>query len=260
VNGLRIHTPFILSDKEVTAGIYKLICLPCAGGGASGFIRWSTLLAGKMCVLPIQLPGREERIDEPFLSDMEDAAAQIAGAVGPYLESGRFSVFGHSMGGALAYRLTKHLEKMGLKADLCFISSCSIDGMQGRKPSGELNDHEFMMRVAEYGAVDETSEAFQYPELREILMRILRADFALDESFRDTGEKISAPICIVCGREDQTETISRMRSWGSYTTAGLYSREFPGGHFFLEEHDGEVCDAIVQISESCGKFRKWRKG
>ena len=98
-------------DKEKVT----LLCLPFAGGGASVYNQWVIKMKNAVTVCPIQLPGREERITEtPYidmtvlLDDLEDAFKNTV--KGPY------TLWGHSMGGKIAYELEKRLEENGYTA------------------------------------------------------------------------------------------------------------------------------------------------
>ena len=42
----------------------RLFCLPCAGGGASAFRAWRDGLPASIDLCPVQLPGRENRLNE----------------------------------------------------------------------------------------------------------------------------------------------------------------------------------------------------
>ena len=78
----------------------QLFCLPYAGSGASAFRR---LAVGRSApdveVLPVQLPGRENRIGEDPTFTVAEVAAVVADrADRPY------AIYGHSMGDGSASR------------------------------------------------------------------------------------------------------------------------------------------------------------
>jgi surfactin synthase thioesterase subunit len=63
-----------------------LVCIPPAGGGASGFAPWVSLLPQWVDLCAVALPGREARIGEPF-ADSVSAIAKPAAAATPVVEA-----------------------------------------------------------------------------------------------------------------------------------------------------------------------------
>lgn len=241
---MKINTPFVNYEKNITPDGYKLICIPYAGSGASVYAGWQKYIGNDIEILPVQLPGRENRMGEECILNCKEAARKIADELAPYVESGNFSVFGHSMGGIIAFETIKYLEKLGRKADIFFVSSTSIEDMNGIVKSSELNDTAFFERVSKYGAIDENSEILKYPEFRDIFMNILRADFNIIETYEYDGVKINCPIEAICGDSDPMETLENMNSWEMYTNHGIEYHLYIGGHFYFSDDPSEVLDMI----------------
>ncbi|WP_431906344.1 thioesterase II family protein, partial [Micromonospora carbonacea] len=86
----------------------RLFCLPYAGAGASAFRHWQGAFGADVEVLPVQLPGRENRISEDPRFTVADVAAAIAGrADRPY------AIYGHSMGGRVGFEVVRALARTG---------------------------------------------------------------------------------------------------------------------------------------------------
>ena len=245
-------TPYIGFRKSVSAEKYKLVCIPCAGYGASFYNGWQKIFGDYAEVLQIQLPGHESRISEPLITDCAEAASGIAQALYPYVSEGEFSVFGHSMGGILAYEVSKKLTEMGCCPEVCFISSTSIEDWSGVTPSLQLSDGDFFERVSRFGGIDKDSEILKYPEFRSVFMKILRADFSIIESYEYDGEKLSCPVLCMCGDSDPMETLENMKSWENYTDCGdiRYIR-YSGDHFYLKDQPEKVCGDIKALISDC---------
>ena len=64
----------------------RLFCLPFAGGGASTYRLWPTVLPSWIEVCPIQLPGREDRYREPAFTNTIGISRAIARELTPYLD------------------------------------------------------------------------------------------------------------------------------------------------------------------------------
>jgi pimeloyl-ACP methyl ester carboxylesterase len=86
----------------------KLFCLPYAGGSAAVFRRWPALLAPRVAVIPVELPGRGMRRGEPPATDLQTLVNILYGSLHKEF-SGSFAFFGHSMGAVVAYELSRAL-------------------------------------------------------------------------------------------------------------------------------------------------------
>lgn len=236
---MKPETSFIEYSGEITADGYKLVCFPFAGSGASHYAKWNEHLSS-IEVLPVQLPGRENRIkDEPYINS-EELTEKIVNEIEPYLQTGNFSIFGHSMGGILGFEVAKKLEKRNIFPDICFISGTSIEGYTeikyADKKTNDMNDDEFIQMVSQFGAIDENNLIFKYSEIREIYLKILRADFNVIESYEPTENKVICPIVAMCGNNDPSENIKRMCEWEKYTESEVSFIEYNGNHFYLDEN------------------------
>ena len=56
----------------------RLICLSYAGGGAAAYRGWAEALPSSIDVAPIVLPGRETRMSEPPVSDVQALVQAMA--------------------------------------------------------------------------------------------------------------------------------------------------------------------------------------
>lgn len=239
-----IDSAFIRYSKELAGRNKKIICLPYAGGGASSYINWQDYFGSAVQVLPIQLPGHEDRMDEELVDNCKNLAALIADDIEVYISDAEFAIFGHSMGGIIAFELERILENKGYQAEFCVISSTDMSETNLEVKSSILNDEDFLKKVFEYGAMDEDNLVLQYPEFREIFVNILRADFNIVESYAADGYKVNCPLIALCGDGDPKETLSNMHSWEEYTYGNVTYQEYPGGHFYLNEYAKKVCDMI----------------
>ena len=77
-------------------GPITLFCFAHAGAGASAYRSWVS--AAPFRVVPVQYPGREDRIAEEPFSDIGALAAHVERRVLDQVGGGRYALFGHSMG------------------------------------------------------------------------------------------------------------------------------------------------------------------
>src|SRR5258706_11576916 len=92
-----------------------LVCLPFDGAGASFYRPWSSdAYRSRLRIVPLQLPGRERRVDEPPHRDVHAAVDELAADLPDALEGAtRVALFGHSLGAVLAYELAHRVTAMG---------------------------------------------------------------------------------------------------------------------------------------------------
>lgn len=247
---INIDSPYIKHAKNISPKGKKLICISYAGGGASFFVNWHKVFEHKLEILPIQLPGHENRIAEPLMTDAKEIAKQIVDELIPYIKDCEFALFGHSMGGIIAFEVASRLEEKGFFPKLCIESSTSIEDYTDFVKSSELNDDDFMERVFEYGAIDSDSEILGFDEFKEIFLKILRADFNIVETYEYDGRVLSCPILALCGNSDVRETIENMHSWDSYTNQEVRYYEFAGDHFYINKNLKKMANIIIEEMNS----------
>jgi thioesterase domain-containing protein len=102
----------------------NLLCVPQAGMGAWAFHGWQKKFPDTVDVLPVELPGRNSRMMEPKPSSMAELIKGLADGVKAYgALSKPYVLFGHSLGGWVAYELAAELLKRGEPAPQLFVVS-----------------------------------------------------------------------------------------------------------------------------------------
>lgn len=222
-----------------------MICIPFAGSGASLFAGWQRVMGNEIEVLPIQLPGREERIAEKPLTSIDDVVNSIIQAVVPVINGRKFVVFGHSMGGLIAYALTAKLEKeYDLSPELCVISASSINICTKKQRVSEMNDDELIQELSSYGGMDE--QLLSLPDYLKMYLNIIRNDYKLIEDFGASEKvKVHSPLRLYYGTEDNLFDKEDMKSWYGLTSSVVTERVFEGDHFFIKKHVEDICMDVL---------------
>lgn len=211
----------------------RLFCFPYSGAGAALFVPWANSLPAEIDVCPVQLPGREQRLAEAPATRMEPLVAAIAPALLPYLDR-PFAFFGHSMGALLGFELARALRRdHGRLPALLVVSGHRAAHLPDPHPPAHALPKAELL--AELRRLNGTSrEVLDHPELLEIILPILRADFAVCETYSYQSEpSLECPIVAFGGLEDRDVTREEVASWREQTSAGFTLRMFPGDHFFL---------------------------
>ncbi|MFF9088247.1 thioesterase II family protein [Streptomyces sp. NPDC014991] len=227
----------------------RLFCLPYAGGNAGAFRRWAQLPTTGVEVVAVQYPGRQERLAEECLQDMESLADGVAAALVPLLDR-PFALFGHSMGASVAYEVALRLEhRYRTKPRQVFVSGAASPLRPMRHSDVHLSSDEAMVEwFGELGAMDEAVLAD--PELRPLVLPAMRADLRLIETYRPRpGRRTTAPVTAYVGDADPGVTPDDARAWRDLTSAEFSFRVFPGGHFYLSDHEEAL---LADITERLG--------
>ncbi|MGX1615004.1 thioesterase domain-containing protein [Micromonospora chalcea] len=220
----------------------RLFCLPYAGAGASAFRRWAAEFGPGVDVTPVQLPGRENRITEDPRFNVADVADAIASrADRPY------AIYGHSMGGRLGFDVVRELRRTGRPLPLrLYVGGARAPHVRTPGPFDGLSragDDELLRRLGEGGGLP--AELLDHPELVELLLPLLRADFGRVDDYRHVpGEPLPVPIVVFAGRTDRAVTRDQSAAWAEHTAAGFTLHELDGGHFFLHDRLPELAALI----------------
>ncbi|MFI7442513.1 thioesterase II family protein [Nonomuraea indica] len=218
-----------------------IFCLPYAGGGASAYTGLQRELAADVTVTPLHLPGRESRITEPPVFTIGRITDEIALATGePY------ALYGHSMGARIVFEVARELRRRGLPAP----TRLYVGGAHPphrRVPlavTADLPDDAFIDQlVRRAGAHPELKHE---PELRELLLPLLRADFTWIKNYRYAPEPpLDVPIMAFTGLDDGEVSAADMLGWARHTTAGFGLRTLHGGHFFVKDTPADLARLIA---------------
>lgn len=224
----------------------RLFCFPYAGGSAACFRQWPELLPSDMEVCPIELPGRGHRFSELPPTCLRDVVQDVAAALAP-LFAEPFALFGHSLGATLAFELARRLAASGKAApQRLFLSGQRAPHRPDPKPPlHDLPDHELLEEIRGLGGTP--PELFAHPELRELFLPILRADFALGETWVYVpAQPLACPLSVFGGLNDPEVGTEDLLGWREYTAADCRIRHFVGDHFFLQQSQREVTAAIAE--------------
>jgi len=214
----------------------RLFCFPYAGGSALMFRTWSNALPADVEVCPVQLPGRSARLMERPFTDLSRLIEVLAQALAPLLDK-PFAFFGHSLGALIGFELARRLRRQyGVNPVRLLVSAGRPPQVPHRgAPIHNLPRKEFL---AELRRLDGTlAEVFEHEELLEIILPLLRADFAVYETYVYSNEApLNCPISTFGGLEDREISASDLEAWRDQTTAAFSLRMLPGDHFFLNTH------------------------
>jgi medium-chain acyl-[acyl-carrier-protein] hydrolase len=232
-------SPWVIDWSTGSTKNPVVIAIGAAGSGAAPFRDWADLLAPDLGVAALRLPGRERRMAEPPIDDMETLVSDAADAITASFGSRGVAIFGLCSGALVGFELARRLERDAGGLVRCLI----VAGEAGprRRAIANGRNHataDIWERVRRLGGTDPAVLANR--EMRELLAPALRADFALiDQYLYISAEPLSIPIGAVAAQADKLVSVDEVREWRRETSAAFRLVELEGGHFFASRNAWE---------------------
>lgn len=232
---------WFLGDPAPPDAEVVVYCLPNAGGGASAFAGWHRVVPPGWWVRPVQLPGRENRIAEPPGFAEDELAEAISLDAGRH----RFWLYGHSMGGVLAWEVARRTTAPGLRR-LCVGASAPphVPGDWTRRWA-EADDEALLGEIAALGGIP--AVVLEHPRTRRQLVRVLRSDLTWLARPR-AADVVPTPITALTGTHDSLVPQDTSARWADLSP-DVRAETVPGGHLFHVDDPGATVQALLTTAE-----------
>lgn len=225
----------------------NVFCIPFAGGSAGSYYSWNKRLEDlglNLCA--VELKGRGKRFKEPLYISFEEAVEDVFSQIQVKVKDEPFVIFGHSMGGMLAYAVAdKIVRTIGHSKFALVISGVNPPHARIEQNLHKLPKEDFMIQMEKLGGIPK--EVLENKELYDMCARILFSDVKMLElyKFPDKQEPLPVPFTIFYGEKDSV-TNERIMEWKNYTSISCEYNKFAGGHFYITEEASKACDLIHQ--------------
>jgi surfactin synthase thioesterase subunit len=219
-----------------------LYCFPHAGGGAALFYPWTRQVPDWLHILPVHLPGRENRHAEAAFTNLPALVAELACELAPLLRP-PFAFFGHSLGALLAYELARTLP---VPPCHLFVSSSRAPHLPRRAaPICQLPDADFLNAMqTRYQALP--AAVLEDRDMLALFLPVLRADFTLFDTYHyEPTAALPFPVTAYGGEQDREADARGLSAWRERTNSSFELRLFPGGHFYLKEQQTALLQAVT---------------
>lgn len=239
-------TPWIIRNASAPDSAIRLFCFPYAGGGASVFRQWQSNFPDWIEICPVQLPGRENRISEPLITNLDKLADVASAELAPYFDL-PFAFYGHSIGARIAFEVTRNLRrKSGIRPCCLIVSGSRAPHIPEPNPLHHLPDNEFINELRRFSGTPEA--VLQSKELMEMFLPILRADFSVDETYVYSEDiALDCPVFVFGGTEDVEAKTEELEAWADHTSEEFSLEMIRGDHFFLQTERELLLQSIEKI-------------
>lgn len=210
-----------------------LIFFPFAGGGTVMYRKWLEKLSEDFHIMALNLPGRESRWGQPFITDYNALITDLSHEIA-LINDLPLTFFGHSFGGLTAYFTALTLiQNHGIQLNKLWISARVTPGNDDYKTISHLNNDEFIKILIErYDAIP--PEILNHKEMLDLFIPIIKNDFKLYEQFSDiynnfTNKIVSCDLSVICYDDDKSTT-QGLEDWSEYSDGKFTLFQLPGDH------------------------------
>ena len=236
--------------RRVAKPKLRIFCFPYAGGSITSYYSWVKHFNKDIELVFVQPPGRSSRIAERPHESMDELIEELMSQA-DFITQVPFVFFGHSLGGRVAYELTRQLLASGRKQPEYLIVSGSraahLPGLKGNVFS--LPKDQFIDRLANMNGTPQ--EVLDNKELMELLIPVLRADFKIAEIYKADIFPVPVPTLVLYGDEDKDVSIDQVQAWRMLSSKETSIQKLPGGHFFVDSHSDLVIAQVQNVIDGC---------
>ncbi|MFD6431499.1 alpha/beta fold hydrolase [Streptomyces venezuelae] len=233
------------------AGTQTLFCVPHAGGTAGVFRGVHAHLKDTVAPHPLELPGRGARAAEQPCADFRAAVHDIAARIREAAPPDGWALFGHSMGGLLAYEVVRNRRALGLTApSRLVISGCAGPGRHAAAAAGDDGPGagaDLVERLVELGGLPR--EIADDPDAGAYFTGLVRADGRLLAGYRHEAGAgpLDCPLVLLLGSEDPLTDGRTPADWEEAAGRPVRVRHLEGaGHSLVTERPAETARLLTE--------------
>jgi surfactin synthase thioesterase subunit len=212
----------------------NLICIPYSGGSKYSLAPLLKKAPANLNPVVLELPGRGARSSEKLCDDINLIEEDIYRR--SILHTGKpYAIYGHSMGGLLAFLLTKRILRNGLPGPVhLFITGTAGPSVSGDRKYHRLEKKDFIEKIKSLKGMPD--EILENEDMMDYFEPIIRSDFKLSETYvYPSSAPFHIPISVIVGEEEDMDA-DEVATWKMESSAEVAISRLPGNHFFIFEH------------------------
>lgn len=227
-----------------------LVCFPHAGGNPTAYRSWPKLVPDNVAVVGVNYPGRLDRLDETPSETVFELAEEAAAALDRRVDlvcAQNLVFFGHSMGAYVAYET---LLRMHHQPDLLAVSGTRTPQRMISRGVVQRGEQAVADDVVHLNAASQP--VMDSADLRDLILPTVAADYWAVERYGQAAKPhivLGIPIRGYSGRSDAIGPPEELNAWMDLTKRPAGVRDFPGGHFYLEDHREELVADLLDYAD-----------
>jgi len=151
------------------------------------------------------------------------------------------------MGALIAFEVARELRRGGPQPVRLLVSAHEAPHRPDPDPPiSHLDDADFVAEIcARYDGIPR--EVLDQPELMELVLPVMRADFTAIESYAYVADSpLDCPISCFGGAGDRRVALADLEAWSEQTRGSFRLRVLPGDHFFVDTARPMLLAAIAE--------------
>jgi medium-chain acyl-[acyl-carrier-protein] hydrolase len=222
----------------------RLICFPPAGGWFATFEPWRAVLPPPVDLWAVTLPGHGIRLREAPMTDIRSMANRVAGELAG-LPHCRYAIFGHSMGGLIAFETVRELRRRGLPPPVA-LGVSGIRAPHLAPPASDWRDRGRVVdRLRELDALP--PHVLANPKLLEALLPSFQGDLMATDAYQAQPEPLELPVFACAGAKDPATSVREAAAWRDHTTGRFHLHVLDAGHTYLTEYADVISRPLVEL-------------
>ncbi|NJO89922.1 MAG: thioesterase [Chloroflexia bacterium] len=224
----------------------QLFLIHDAGGNKHVFDAWHERIKSDIEIIIVQLPGRNDRSSEPAIMDVNALIDELVPLMNDVIEK-PFSIYGHSMGGLLAFEIARELQHSYGK----FAQKLMVSGTPGLRNydnkfvnyivDNNLSERDVHTLMPKFQRYD-----FEDPTVRKMI-QVLMNDMKLIHSYKyKTKALLDSDIVAFHAINDVRVRLNDVEKWESETINEFKLIEVPGSHNFVY-YESEALTRLINI-------------
>lgn len=239
---------WVVSLKQVESPKARLLCFPFEGGNSDYFQSWLPFLRSGVELLGVEFPGKGARKNEPSLCQVSDVVDALLGNIGDDFFARPTIVFGHGVGGLVAYEWVTQLALQGFALPKrLLVSGCQAPSDTGSyfPAMSNLDDQDFFEDLINEDCLSQW--VLNAPEEVANNLASIRADYAMRENFSaKKHEPLPITLQVLAGSRDRIP-LGNLLEWQGAVRQPVHVCVFKGDHFFIEEDKENVLNHLNEL-------------
>lgn len=228
----------------------QLICFPYFGAHPNVFSEFGNNITDAIEVWSAILPGHGGSAEKPLM-DINSLIDLFFAELKSIVKS-KYFLFGHSMGGVIAYFLTQRIcisTEYLAKPTALILSAADTPHSFRSKNYSSWSDEDILKYLVSIDSI--TEELLQEKSLLEYFMPVFRADFKiLESSSYCTFTPLDLPVFFLWGENDKIISFDSALQWSRYFASPINLIPIENGsHMFIHDQSKLTTKKIEDIIE-----------